>query len=178
MNFILTGNVQVSAIETERLLAMMTKVELDRLKSIGEYKGKFGFVTHYFGYEGRCAFPSKFDCDYCYTLGATAGSLVESNKTGYVASVRNLNRPAHEWAVGGTPLTSMMNIERRKGKDKPVIKKKLVDLTDAPFLTLNNMRSSWRLIDDYRMPGPIQHSGDTEDDRNFTLLLEAEAKMK
>jgi pyrophosphate--fructose-6-phosphate 1-phosphotransferase len=170
------GNVQVSKIETERLLAHMVRVQLDNFAANRQYHGKFNYVCHFFGYEGRCGFPSKFDCDYCYTLGSTAGALLEAGKTGLVASVKNLARPSHEWTVGGTPITRMMNLERRKGKDKPVIKKKLVDLNDAPFLTLQKYRHSWILEDDYRMPGPIQHAGGTEDRRNFTLLLEAQER--
>eukprot|EP01038_Epipyxis_sp_PR26KG_P014956 gene14956-20119_t len=172
------GNVQVAAIETERLLASMTKAKLEQLHSDGSYNGKFNSITHYFGYEGRCALPSQFDCDYCYTLGATAAALLESNLTGYIASVRNLSEPAHLWSVGGSPLTSMMNIERRHGKNKPVIKKKLVDLQGAPFLALQKVRKLWMVDDDYRMPGSIQHSGGTADHRNLTLLLEAESKGK
>lgn len=170
------GNVQVAAIETERLLGHMVRVQLDALSAAKVYKGKFSFVAHYFGYEGRCAFPSKFDCDYCYTLGATAGALLEGNKTGMIASVKNLVEPAHAWVVGGTPVTSMMNIERRKGKNKPVIKKKLVDLHDAPFQALQVVRNDWILKDSYRVPGPIQHAGDADDLRNLTLILEAAAR--
>lgn len=170
------GNVQVSKIETERLLAHMVRIQLETYAANRQYHGKFNFVCHFFGYEGRCAFPSKFDCDYCYTLGATAGALLEAGKTGLIATVKNLARPAHEWLVGGTPVTRMMNLERRKGKDKPVIRKKLVDLNDAPFQTLQKFRQSWVLEDDYRMPGPIQHAGSTEDRRNFTLLLEAQER--
>jgi diphosphate-dependent phosphofructokinase len=170
------GNVQVAAIETERLLAHMVRESLEELTRTQVYKGKFSFVTHYFGYEGRCAFPSKFDSDYCYTLGATAGALVEYNRTGMIATVKNLIYPAEKWIVGGTPVTSLMNIERRKGKNKPVIKKKLVDLNDAPFKTLEKLRPHWKLVDDYRVPGPIQHEGAAEDAPNFTLLLEAEAR--
>eukprot|EP00475_Leptophrys_vorax_P023376 TRINITY_DN31_c0_g1_i1.p1 TRINITY_DN31_c0_g1~~TRINITY_DN31_c0_g1_i1.p1 ORF type:complete len:600 (+),score=183.77 TRINITY_DN31_c0_g1_i1:44-1801(+) len=170
------GNVQVSKIETERLLAHMVRVQLESHAANRLYHGKFNFVCHFFGYEGRCAFPSKFDCDYCYTLGSTAGALLEAGKTGLIVSVKNLARPAHEWVVGGTPVTRMMNLERRKGKNKPVIRKKLVDLNDAPFLTLQKFRKSWVLEDDYRMPGPIQHAGSTEDRRNFTLLLEAQER--
>jgi pyrophosphate--fructose-6-phosphate 1-phosphotransferase len=172
------GNVQVAAIETERLLGLMVRDRLQQLTEQGLYHGKFSFVPHYFGYEGRCAFPSKFDCDYTYTLGAVAGALLEASRTGMAAIVRHLVRPPHEWEVGGTPLTSMMNIERRKGKNKPVIKKKLVDLQDAPFRTLAKFRGEWMLTDSYRMPGPIQHGGSTEGMLNFTLMLEAEARNK
>lgn len=170
------GNVQVAAIETERLLGHMVRQTLEDLAANNIFKGKFSFVAHYFGYEGRCAFPSKFDSDYCYTLGATAGALCEFNRTGMIATVRNLAQSASLWTCGGTPLTCMMNIERRKGKNKPVIKKKLVDLHDSPYQTLSKLRQSWRLEDDYRVPGPIQHTGAAEDLRNFTLLLEAEAR--
>lgn len=176
------GNVQVAAIETERLLGMMVRDAL-ALRT-AEYRSKFSFVPHYFGYEGRCAYPSDFDCDYCYTLGATAAALIEGGRTGMVVSVRNLVQPPHAWAVGGTPLTSMMNLERRKGKDKPVIKKKLVDLDDAPFRTLQRMRGAWMLEDAYRMPGPVQHGhghghqGEDKEMRNFTLMLEAEDRER
>lgn len=170
------GNVQVAVIETERLLGHMVRLQLEQLHAAKEYNGKFNFVPHYFGYEGRCSFPSKFDCDYCYTLGATAGALLEGDKTGYIATVQNLVGLADTWRVGGTPVTSMMNIERRKGKNKPVIKKKLVDLTDSPFLTLKKYRDAWVLTDDYRVPGPIQHAGDTHDERNLTLILESMAR--
>lgn len=154
----------------------MVSMKLAQLKASKQYVGKFSFVPHYLGYEGRCAFPSKFDCDYCYTLGATAGALVEFKRTGYVCSVKNLAEDCTQWTVGGSPMVSMMNIEKRKGKNKPVIKKKLVDLPDAPFQALQKMRASWRLTDDYRMPGPIQHSGGAEEGRNFTLLLEADER--
>lgn len=170
------GNVQVAVIETERLLAHMVRTRLDELKRSGEYTGKFGCMSHYFGYEGRCSYPSKFDSDYCYTLGNTAAALLECRRTGMVATVKNLVAEPHEWVVGGTPVTSMMNIERRKGKDKPVVKKKLVDLEDAPFQTLKRLRRSWMLNDDYRVPGPIQHEGSCRDQRNFTLMLEAAAR--
>jgi len=166
----------VAVIETERLLGHMVRVQLEQLHAQKLYNGKFNWVPHYFGYEGRCSFPSKFDCDYCYTLGATAGALLESNYTGYIATVQNLVALSHDWKVGGTPVTSMMNIERRKGKNKPVIKKKLVDLEDSPFLTFKKYRESWMLTDDYRVPGPIQHAGDTNEDRNLTLVLEDMAR--
>lgn len=172
------GNVQVAVIETERLLGHMVRIQLEQLHASKQYHGKFNFVPHYFGYEGRCSYPSKFDCDYCYTLGATAGALLEAGRTGYIATVQNLVELAPKWTVGGTPVTSLMNIERRKGKNKPVIKKKLVDLEDAPFLTFKKYRDSWVLTDDYRVPGPIQHAGDTNDDRNLTLILEALARKK
>lgn len=172
------GNVQVAVIETERLLGHMVRDKLEQLHAAKQYHGKFNFVPHYFGYEGRCSFPSKFDADYCYTLGATAGALLESDKTGYIATVQNLVALPSQWTVGGTPVTSLMNIERRKGKNKPVIKKKLVDLEDAPFQTFRRYRDSWILADDYRVPGPIQHAGATNDDRNLTLILEALAKRK
>eukprot|EP01040_Poterioochromonas_malhamensis_P004581 gene4581-4912_t len=172
------GNVQVAAIETERLLAHMVRQRLDQLAKQKLFTGKFTFVSHYFGYEGRCAYPSKFDCDYCYTLGATAAALIEQQKTGMIASVRNLDKFPHDWIVGGTPLTAMIHIERRKGKNKPVIKKKLVDLNDSPFLVFKKMRNSWMLTDDYRVPGPPQLSGNCEEVRNFTIMLEAETKRK
>jgi pyrophosphate--fructose-6-phosphate 1-phosphotransferase len=156
------GNVQVSRIETEKLLIEMVEAVLKGWKSKGEYKGKFTAVNHFFGYEGRCAAPSNFDADYCYSLGYTASSLIASGMTGYLSSVRNLTKSADQWVAGGIPLTMMMNLERRHGKDKPVIRKALVELDGKPFKEFAAKRDVWALEDDYLYPGPIQYFGPGE----------------
>lgn len=168
------GNVQVSRIETEKLLIEMVENNLNQLKAEGVYKGKFSWQSHFFGYEGRCAFPSNFDSDYTYSLGYAAFLLVASNLTGYIASVRNLDRPADEWEVGGIPLTTMMNMEQRHGKMKPVIKKALVELDGAPFRRFAAKRDEWAIRSDYRYPGSIQYFGpaDVADAPTITLTLE------
>jgi len=170
------GNVQVSLIETEKLLIEMVGKRLAQLKAEGKYKGKFGFINHFFGYEGRCAIPSNFDADYTYSLGYTASVLISEGKTGYMSSVRNLTAPAAEWIAGGVPITMMMNMEKRHGQMKPVIQKALVLLDGAPFKYFESVRESW--ADDktsYIYPGPIQYYGPTEvcDQPTRTLLLEA-----
>ena len=173
------GNVQVSLIETEKLLIEMTKHRLAELKAKGEYKGKFQAVNHFFGYEGRCATPSNFDADYCYSLGNTASALISAGKTGYITSVRNLTAPANEWIAGGVPITMMMNIERRHGKEKPVIKKALVELEGAPFQFFAQHRDDWAKGNKhYIFPGPIQYGGSAGvcDQPTKTLLLEEEKK--
>ncbi len=173
------GNVQVSLIETEKLLIEMTKHRLAELKAKGEYKGKFQAVNHFFGYEGRCATPSNFDADYCYSLGNTASALISAGKTGYITSVRNLTAPANEWIAGGVPITMMMNIERRHGKEKPVIKKALVELDGAPFQFFAQHRDNWAKGNKhYIFPGPIQYGGSAGvcDQPTKTLLLEEEKK--
>lgn len=173
------GNVQVSLIETEKLLIEMTKHRLSEMKTKGEYKGKFQAVNHFFGYEGRCATPSNFDADYCYSLGNTASALISAGKTGYITSVRNLTAPANEWIAGGVPITMMMNIERRHGKEKPVIKKALVELDGAPFRFFAQHRDSWAKGNKhYIFPGPIQYGGSAGvcDQPTKTLLLEEEGK--
>ncbi|WP_370519552.1 diphosphate--fructose-6-phosphate 1-phosphotransferase [Paludibacter sp. 221] len=169
------GNVQVSLIETEKLLIEMVAKRLAMLKAEGKYKGKFASINHFFGYEGRCAIPSNFDADYTYSLGYTASILISEGKTGYMSSVRNLTAPADEWIAGGVPITMMMNMERRHGKMKPVIQKALVRLDGAPFKYFEKYRKSW--ADDklsYIYPGPIQYYGPTEvcDQPSKTLLLE------
>jgi len=156
------GNVQVSRIETEKLLIEMVDEQLKEWKAGGKYKGKFTAVNHFFGYEGRCAAPSNFDADYCYSLGYTASSLVGAGLTGYLSSVRNLTKPADKWIAGGIPLTMMMNLERRHGKDKPVIKKALVELDGKPFAAYASNRENWAMTDDYQYPGPIQYFGPSE----------------
>jgi pyrophosphate--fructose-6-phosphate 1-phosphotransferase len=168
------GNVQVSKIETEKLLAMMVA---DVLKADAEYKkagGKFSPQTHFFGYEGRCAAPSNFDADYCYSLGYTAATLIGAGRTAYMASVRNVASPATEWEAGGIPLTMMMNMERRHGHNRPVIRKALVELDGKPFLTLAKNREMWAVETDFVYPGPIQYFGPSEvcDRASQTLILE------
>jgi pyrophosphate--fructose-6-phosphate 1-phosphotransferase len=153
------GNVQVSLIETEKLLGEMVKTKLDEMKKEGEYVGKFGAQYHFFGYEGRCAAPSNFDADYCYSLGYTAAVLVASGKTGYMSSVRNLTAPAEEWIAGGVPITMMMNMEKRHGHMKPVIQKALVDLNGAPFRHFVSKRGEWAFNTHFVYPGPIQYFG-------------------
>jgi len=169
------GNVQVSLIETEKLLIEMVAKRLAFLKAAGKYKGKFSAINHFFGYEGRCAIPSNFDADYTYSLGYTAAVLISEDKTGYMASVRNTTAPAAEWIAGGVPITMMMNMERRHGKMKPVIQKALVKLDGAPFMFFAANRTAW--ADEslsYVYPGPIQYYGPTEvcDQPTKTLQLE------
>lgn len=168
------GNVQVSRIETEKLLVMMVKERLATLSKEGSYRGKFDYQTHFMGYEGRCAFPSNFDADYCYSLGNAAFLLALNGYSGYIASIRNLTAQASEWIPGGIPLVSMMNIERRHGKDKPVIKKALVELDGKPFKHFAEQRAKWALSSDYRIPGSIQFFGPpaVTDATTMTLQLE------
>ncbi|HUW70432.1 MAG TPA: diphosphate--fructose-6-phosphate 1-phosphotransferase [bacterium] len=168
------GNVQVSRIDTEKLLIAMVERRLAALKAAGGYQGAFSALAHFFGYEGRCAFPSNFDADYCYALGYTAFMLVANGLSGYLSSVRNLSAPAAEWIAGGVPLTMMMNMERRHGADKPVIRKALVELDGAPFKAFAAARDAWALDTAYRFPGAIQYYGPTEvcDRPTETLLLE------
>jgi len=168
------GNVQVSRIDTEKLLIGMVEKKLKSLKAENAYRGKFSALAHFFGYEGRCAFPSNFDADYCYSLGYSAFVLIASGLTGYISSVRNLTAPASEWTAGGVPLTMMMNIERRHGSQKPVIKKALVDLKGKPFLEYKSKRDSWAVNTSYRVPGSIQYFGPSEvcDNPPLTLILE------
>jgi len=170
------GNVQVSRIQTEKLLIEMVQAKLWAWAAKGEYKGKFDAMNHFFGYEGRCAAPSNFDADYCYSLGFTAAALVASGKTGYISSVRNLTKPAEQWVPGGIPLTMMMNLERRHGKSKPVIRKALVELDQRPFQELATHRKSWAMDDDFVYPGPIQYYGPPEvcDLPTETMQLEHE----
>ena len=153
------GNVQVSKIETEKLLIEMIETRLDELKSQGEYIGKFSAQSHFFGYEGRCAFPSNFDADYCYSLGFNAFALINFGLTGYLSSVRNLTKPADEWVAGGVPLTMMMNMEKRHGEMKPVIQKALVKLDGPVFKQLEENREDWAMNDRYLFPGAIQYFG-------------------
>lgn len=168
------GNVQVSLIETEKLLVDMVAVKLNEMKAEGKYKGKFAAHTHFFGYEGRCAAPSNFDADYCYSLGYTASALIGAGKTGYMSSVRNTTAPASEWIAGGVPTTMMMNMEKRHGEMKPVIQKALVRLDGAPFKFFESNREKWAIETAYVYPGPIQYFGPTEvcDQPTRTLALE------
>ena len=156
------GNVQVSLIETEKLLSEMVGKKLAQWKAEGKYVGKFAAQHHFFGYEGRCAAPSNFDADYCYSLGVTAANLIAAGKTGYMSSVRNTTAPAAEWIAGGVPITMMMNMERRHGAMKPVIQKALVKLDGAPFKAFAAMREQWAKETAYVYPGPIQYFGPTE----------------
>lgn len=168
------GNVQVSLIETEKLLIEMVKTRLAAMKADGKYVGKFSGLGHFFGYEGRCAAPSNFDADYCYSLGFNAAQLIASGKTGYMSLIRNTTAPAAEWIAGGVPVTMMMNMERRHGEMKPVIRKALVDLNGAPFKTLAANREAWANETAYVYPGPIQYFGPSEvcDQTTKTLALE------
>ena len=168
------GNVQVSLIETEKLLSEMVATKLAQWKEEGKYTGKFAAQHHFFGYEGRCAAPSNFDADYCYSLGYTAAALIGNGKTGYMSSVRNTTAPADQWIAGGVPITMMMNMERRHGEMKPVIQKALVKLDGAPFKTFAAQREQWAKETDYVYPGPIQYFGPTEvcDQPTKTLQLE------
>ena len=168
------GNVQVSLIETEKLLIEMVKVKLDAMKAEGKFVGKFSGLGHFFGYEGRCAAPSNFDADYCYALGFNATQLIASGKTGYMSSVRNTTAPADQWIAGGVPVTMMMNMEKRHGAMKPVIQKALVRLDGAPFKKLAENRDTWAIETSYVYPGPIQYFGPSEvcDQPTKTLALE------
>lgn len=168
------GNVQVSLIETEKLLSEMVATKLDEWKKEGKYVGKFAALHHFFGYEGRCAAPSNFDANYCYSLGHTASVLIAAGKTGYMASVRNTTAPAEQWIAGGIPITMMMNMERRHGELKPVIQKALVKLDGAPFKAFASVRDTWARETAYIYPGPIQYFGPAVicDQPTHTLKLE------
>ncbi len=168
------GNVQVAKIEAERLLIGMVDHELADRKAAGEYAGKFSAVPHYMGYEARCALPTNFDANYCYSLGNVAGALIDNGRTGYIATVSGLTRSPEEWAPAGFPLTMMMNIERRKGKNVPVIKKMLVELDSTAFKIFKAQRSAWMLSDEFRGPGPIQFWGPAADE--VTMILASEAR--
>ncbi|GLT75200.1 hypothetical protein SLA2020_469410 [Shorea laevis] len=165
------GNVQVAKIETEKMLIQMVETELKKKQQEG-YKGPFMGQSHFFGYEGRCGLPTNFDATYCYALGYAAGALLQSGKTGLISSVGNLAAPVEQWTVSGTALTSLMDVERRHGKFKPVIKKAMVELEGAPFKKFASMRDEWALKNRYISPGPIQFVGPTSNAVNHTLLLE------
>ncbi|MBR0117548.1 MAG: diphosphate--fructose-6-phosphate 1-phosphotransferase [Prevotella sp.] len=168
------GNVQVSLIETEKLLSDMCEAKLAKWAKEGKYVGKFATLHHFFGYEGRCATPSNFDADYCYALGASAAQLIANGKTGYMAIVKNTTANSNEWKAGGVPITMMMNMERRNGKMKPVIRKALVELDGNPYKTFAAMRDTWAKETCYVYPGPIQYWGPAEvcDTTTITLALE------
>ncbi len=168
------GNVQVSLIDTEQLLAEMVGVKLAKMKEEGKYVGKYNTQHHFFGYEGRCATPSNFDADYCYSLGFSASRLIQAGKTGYMSVIKNTTKPAAEWIAGGVPITMMMNMEKRNGEMKPVIQKALVKLDGAPFLEFAKNRENWALNDCFVFPGPIQYFGPSEvcDQPTITLMLE------
>ena len=172
------GNVQVSLIETEKLLSEMVAKKLAAMKAEGQFVGKFAAQHHFFGYEGRCAAPSNFDADYCYALGYNAAQLINSGATGYMSSVRNLTKPSVQWTAGGIPITMMMNMERRHGKMKPVIQKALVDLEGKPFQKFASKREEWALNTCYLYPGPIQYFGPAEvcDQTSRTLYYEQNGK--
>ncbi|WCJ20141.1 Pyrophosphate--fructose 6-phosphate 1-phosphotransferase [Euphorbia peplus] len=166
------GNVQVARIETEKMLIQMVETELEKRKQLGTYNRQFKGQSHFFGYEGRCGLPTNFDSTYCYALGYGAGALLHSGRTGLISSVGNLAAPVAEWTVGGTALTSLMDVERRHGKFKPVIKKAMVELDGAPFKKFASMRDEWALKNRYTSPGPIQFMGPGSDAVSHTLLLE------
>ena len=168
------GNVQVSKIETEKLLIQTVTKRLKQMKTEGKYKGKFSTQNHFFGYEGRCAFPSNFDSDYCYSLGYNAVLLLSANLTGYLSSVTQLSKSADQWQAGGIPITMMMNLEQRHGEQKPVIKKALVELDGEPFKYFAAHRDEWALDTCFTFPGAIQYYGPAEvcDQSTMTLRLE------
>lgn len=168
------GNVQVSLIESEKLFSALVKDELAKRKAAGTYNGKFSALHHFFGYEGRCAFPSNFDADYCYSLGYNAFMLIQYGYTGYLSKVSNLSKPAEEWVAGGMPITKMMNMERRNGEDKPVIRKALVELDGKPFKYFEAHRDAWAVETAFTYPGAIQYYGPSEvcDLTTRTLALE------
>ena len=168
------GNVQVSLIESEKLFSAMVKENLAARKAAGAYKGKFSAQHHFLGYEGRCAFPSNFDADYCYSLGYNAFMLIQYGYTGYLSKVSNLHRPTEEWVAGGMPITKMMNMERRNGEDKPVIRKALVELDGKPFRYFASVRETWAVETCFTYPGAIQYFGPAEvcDLTTHTLALE------
>ena len=172
------GNVQLSLVETEKLLSEMVGRRLAEMKEDGQYVGKFAALHHFFGYEGRCAAPSNFDADYCYALGYNAAQLINSGATGYMSSIRHLTKPSSEWEACGIPITMMMNIERRNGENKPVIKKALVDLNGKPFKKFAAQRDEWAMNTCYTYPGPIQYFGPSEvcDQPSRTLYYEHEGE--
>ena len=168
------GNVQVSKIETEKLLIQTVEKKLKQMKEEGKYNGKFSALSHFFGYEGRCAFPSNFDADYCYSLGYNAALLLGANMSGYLSSITQLSKPADEWQAGGIPITMMMNMEQRHGEKKPVIKKALVELDGNPFKYFEKNRETWAVETAFTFPGAIQYFGPSEvcDQSTMTLKLE------
>ncbi|MDR1244998.1 MAG: diphosphate--fructose-6-phosphate 1-phosphotransferase, partial [Endomicrobium sp.] len=172
------GNVAVSMIETEKLLIEMIQKRLAELKKKDKYKGTFSSITHFFGYEGRCGFPSNFDANYTYALGYNAAALILNGLTGYMSFVGNLLKAPKQWECGGIPITMMMNVERRNGKDKPVIQKALVDLNGKPFKEFVKMRDKWALSESYVFPGPIQYFGPANVSGITTRTLQYEQSKK
>lgn len=172
------GNVQVSLIETEKLLSEMVGNRLEEMRAEGNYNGAYAPQHHFFGYEGRCADPSNFDADYCYALGFNAACLINAGVTGYMSSIRNLIKPSVQWIAGGIPITMMMNIEHRNGEDKPVIQKALVKLDGAPFQKFASQRDDWAMNTCYVYPGPIQYFGPAEVCDQPSLTLQYEHKGK
>lgn len=172
------GNVQVSLIETEKLLSEMVGNRLEEMRAEGKYDGAYAPQHHFFGYEGRCADPSNFDADYCYALGFNAACLINAGVTGYMSSIRNLIKPSVQWIAGGIPITMMMNIEHRNGEDKPVIQKALVKLDGAPFQKFASQRDDWAMNTCYVYPGPIQYFGPAEVCDQPSLTLQYEHKGK
>ena len=172
------GNVQVSLIETEKLLSEMVGNRLAEMKAANAYDGKFSALHHFFGYEGRCADPTNFDADYCYALGFNASQLIKAGVTGYMSSIRNLTKPSVQWIAGGIPITMMMNMERRNGEMKPVIQKALVKLDGGPFKKFAESREKWAKETSYVYPGPIQYFGPAEvcDLPPKTLVYEQQGK--
>ena len=168
------GNVQVSLIESEKLFSALVKAKLEERRAAGTYNGKFSPLHHFFGYEGRCAFPSNFDADYCYSLGYNAFMLIQYGYNGYLSKISNLSKPAEEWVAGGMPITKMMNMERRHGEDKPVIRKALVELDGKPFQYFEAHREAWAVETAYTYPGAIQYYGPSSvcDLTTRTLALE------
>ena len=173
------GNVKVSQIETEKFIVSCVEKELEELKKEGKYDGSFNTLCHFFGYEGRCGLPSCFDTNYCYALGYNAGILIHEGLNGMMSTISNLDMPVEEWSAGGVPVTMMMNIERRNGKDEPVIRKALVELDGYPYKQFVEQSKEWRLNDCYSFPGPIQFTGPAANIINQTLAYEIqERKMK
>ena len=172
------GNVAVSLIETEKLLIEMIRKRLSELKKEGKYTGKFASITHFFGYEGRCGMPSNFDANYTYALGYNAAMLLLNGFTGYMSYIKNLIKPTKDWECGGLPLTMMMNIEKRSGKEKPVIQKALVDLKGKPFKEFIKNRDKWALGENYLFPGPIQYFGPKDITEMTTKTLQYEQTKK
>lgn len=170
------GNVQVSQLDTDKLLINMIKIKLDQMKKEGSYTGKFAAISSFSGYDGRSGLPSNFDSDYCYSLGYSAAALVNAGKTGYIATVKNLGKNYNEWEAGGAPLAMMMNLEKRNGEMKPVIKKALVDIDGPVFEEFVKNRDDWALNDNYLCPGPIQFYGPTKDNTTETLKLESKRR--
>ena len=168
------GNVQVSRIDTEKLLIELVQERLEKMRIDGEYQGRFSALAHFFGYEGRCAFPSNFDADYCFALGFSAFLLLGAGLTGYIANIAELHSPPAQWIPGGIPLTMMMNMEQRRGRRKPVIRKALVELEGAPFKALAAHRAQWALESAYTFPGAVQYFGPPEVSERTTRTLELE----